>query len=164
MITIKQAVSDLDIHEIASLANIIWHEHFTPLIGTQQVRYMLDKFQSFDAIKDAVINEGYQYYMAYAEDQFCAYMGIHPENDGKTVFVSKLYVEKAYRGRKISKQLLAEIFIRFPSCKTLWLTVNKHNSNTIAAYEKMGFIKARTQCSDIGGGFVMDDYIMEKNR
>ena len=33
------------IAELAWLADIIWHEHFTPIIGEAQVAYMLDKFQ-----------------------------------------------------------------------------------------------------------------------
>jgi RimJ/RimL family protein N-acetyltransferase len=44
----------------------------------------------------------------------------------------------------------------------IWLTVNRFNENTIKVYEKKGFIKTRTQVADIGNGFVMDDYIMEK--
>ena len=39
------------IQEISNLASVIWHEHFTPIIGIQQVEYMLEKFQSFHALK-----------------------------------------------------------------------------------------------------------------
>ncbi len=34
---------------VESLANEIWTEHYTPIIGKDQVKYMLDKFQSKDA-------------------------------------------------------------------------------------------------------------------
>jgi ribosomal protein S18 acetylase RimI-like enzyme len=44
----------------------------------------------------------------------------------------------------------------------IWLTVNRNNSNSIKTYESLGFVKSRTQIADIGEGFVMDDYIMEK--
>ena len=44
----------------------------------------------------------------------------------------------------------------------IWLTVNRHNDNTIAAYKAMGLTIVREQKADIGGGFFMDDYIMEK--
>jgi hypothetical protein len=40
--------------------------------------------------------------------------------------------------------------------------VNRNNENSIKTYERFGFDKAGTQVADIGGGFVMDDYIMEK--
>lgn len=44
----------------------------------------------------------------------------------------------------------------------LWLTVNKHNAGSIAFYEKMGFRKTAALVTDIGGGFVMDDWRMMK--
>lgn len=162
MITIKKALSNGQIKQIALLAEVIWKEHFTPIIGEKQVLYMLDKFQSYEAIKKAVEEEGYLYYIAYNSDVLCAYMGARPEADEGRLFISKLYVEKPYRGRKISKALLSHVSDEFAELKKQWLTVNKNNLNTIAAYEKMGFVKVRTQCADIGGGFVMDDYIMER--
>ena len=42
------------------------------------------------------------------------------------------------------------------------LTVNKHNRNAIAAYGKYGFRVAESVVKDIGSGFVMDDYVMNK--
>ena len=41
------------------------------------------------------------------------------------------------------------------------LTVNKNNTNTIKTYEKWGFKQIDSVVTDIGCGFVMDDYIME---
>lgn len=161
MITIKKAVTEEDVRQLALLADEIWHEHFTPIIGIDQVEYMLKRFQSYEAIKNMIENEGYHYYMAYDGGVFCAYIGVHPEQEER-LFISKLYVERAHRGKKISKKLLAYVTEAFPHLKTQWLTVNRYNDNSIAAYEKMGFVKMRTQCSDIGDGFVMDDYVMER--
>ena len=42
------------------------------------------------------------------------------------------------------------------------LNVNKHNTRAIAAYERNGFARVESVKIDIGGGFFMDDYIMEK--
>lgn len=44
----------------------------------------------------------------------------------------------------------------------LYLTVNRENAGSIAAYLAMGFRKVREQVTDIGEGYVMDDFIMEK--
>ena len=43
------------------------------------------------------------------------------------------------------------------------LSVNKHNTRAIAAYRRNGFVIAESVVTDIGGGFVMDDYVMAKN-
>ena len=45
--------------------------------------------------------------------------------------------------------------------KPIRLTVNKYNINTIKAYEKWGFKTVDAVVTDIGSGFVMDDFIME---
>ncbi|MBS1128301.1 MAG: hypothetical protein H6Q96_681, partial [Nitrospirae bacterium] len=45
--------------------------------------------------------------------------------------------------------------------KSLYLFVNKNNTKAIRAYERFGFVKARAVVTDIGSGFVMDDYRME---
>ena len=45
---------------------------------------------------------------------------------------------------------------------SLMLTVNKHNAGSIAVYRKAGFTVREEARFDIGNGFVMDDYVMEK--
>ncbi len=42
------------------------------------------------------------------------------------------------------------------------LTVNKNNVRAINAYEKIGFKNLGSVIQEIGHGFVMDDYKMEK--
>ena len=44
---------------------------------------------------------------------------------------------------------------------TEYLRVNKGNP-TVRIYERAGFIIKESVVKDIGNGFVMDDYIMEK--
>jgi len=42
------------------------------------------------------------------------------------------------------------------------LRVNRHNQWAIDAYLKQGFTVATIYMEDIGGGFMMDDYVMTK--
>jgi len=51
---------------------------------------------------------------------------------------------------------------RSHGCSRLVLAVNKNNRSAIAAYLKHGFSIRDAVVKDIGGGFVMDDYIMVK--
>jgi ribosomal protein S18 acetylase RimI-like enzyme len=66
---------------------------------------------------------------------------------------------KGYGGMLLERALA---IARGHDCATLMLAVNKHNRNAIAAYNKYGFRIAESVVKDIGGGFVMDDYIMRK--
>lgn len=157
--TIKVETSE-QIQEVAALAEVIWHEHFTPIIGIGQVEYMLDKFQSVPALT-AQLEDGYEYYQIFDNGEFCGYSGIHPEN-GK-LFLSKLYVKKECRGRHLATkafQFLKKL-CEERGLASIWLTCNKHNDNSLAVYRHLGFETVDTQEADIGNGYIMDDYIME---
>jgi ribosomal protein S18 acetylase RimI-like enzyme len=46
--------------------------------------------------------------------------------------------------------------------RSLWLQVNKQNTGAIRFYRSVGFEVVREAVFEIGGGFVMDDYVMAK--
>lgn len=121
---------------------------------------MVEKFQSFHALKEQIAN-GYEYYRIFDHDEFCGYCGIHPEN-GK-LFLSKLYLKKEARGKHLATQTFDFLkqLCRERGLSAIWLTCNKHNDNSLAVYRHLGFETVDTQVADIGNGFVMDDYIME---
>lgn len=158
---IETAKSDGDIKKIAELADIIWHEHFSSILTPGQIDYMVEKFQSYSAIKKAIELDGYRYYMAYEGDELCGYLGIHDEGGG-VIFISKVYVRRDKRGRGIASGLLEKLREDHPDAKRWYLTVNRYNTSSIAVYKKRGFKITRTQVADIGSGYVMDDYIMER--
>lgn len=145
------------IEELAQLAYEIWTEHFTPIIGKAQVEYMISRFQSADAIRNQIENEGYTYLLADDRGEKVGYTGFR--RDGERMFLSKLYVRKDRRGRGISRLMLDEIASRCGGLSDIYLTVNKHNDGTVRIYEHMGFKRTASAVTDIGGGFVMDDYI-----
>lgn len=147
--------------ELAALAKIIWEEHFTPIIGEKQVAYMLDKFQSEHAMRQQMDSDGYEYYFFLWDGDKAGYTGVR--KDGDSLFLSKLYVKKEYRGRKISRAAIEFLldYCHQENLKKIWLTCNKYNSNTLAVYKALGFTVARAQVTDIGEGYVMDDYVLE---
>ncbi len=149
------------VQRVAALAKEIWTEHYTPIIGAQQVAYMLEHLQSEQAISQQ-IKEGYFYYLMEVDGVAAGYASIKPEGD--TMFLSKIYIHQNFRRQKIAARTLSylEETAREHGCRSMYLTVNKNNSGSIAAYNRLGFQKVRTQKADIGGGFFMDDDIMEK--
>lgn len=152
-----------DIKNLASAAYIVWHEWFESIIGKEQVDYMLEKFQSEKAITNQTAYEGYEYYAIKKDDKIIAYTGLKPEKN--KMFLSKLYVLKNYRGLHLSSLLLEKVYNRARECNLnkVYLTVNKNNKSSINIYLKKGFKIIDEQKADIGSGFVMDDFIMEKN-
>jgi len=151
-----------DYQDIEALANVIWREHYSNILGKEQIDYMLHRFQSVVTMQKQVQVDLYEYYKIHWRDSFVGYFAIQKQENN--LFLSKIYIHKDYRGHGLGQivlSLLEKDCIQLGLGK-IWLTVNRFNASSIKFYEKQGFIKVRTQVADIGDGFVMDDYIMEK--
>ena len=149
------------LYNIAALAEDIWHEHYAPIIGETQVEYMVEKFQSVDALNDQIMKEGYEYFVLIYEYLMAGYMGIRADEDA--LFLSKLYIHEECRGKHISTNVLNYLtaLCKKRGLKKIWLTCNKNNTHTLEVYQHLGFVIVREQVADIGNGFVMDDYVLE---
>ena len=161
MIEITIANTAQDYLQIETLADTIWREHYIPIVGKPQIDYMLDKFQSAKAIEKQ-IEDGFEYFILNYDDIPVGYISIKQETD--TLFLSKIYVLSSYRRKKIGKSamLFTEEKAKTYQLKNIRLTVNINNTNSIKAYEKLGFKNVGPTVADIGNGFVMDDYEMVK--
>ena len=146
---------------IESLAREIWTEHYIPIIGEQQVGYMLDRYQSKQAIKEQIAS-GVLYFLIEEGQSFIGYIAVQPRGD--ELFLSKIYLRSSHRARGYGKQAVqyVETLARERGLRKIVLTVNKNNTAAIRAYQKIGFRNVGSLVQDIGSGFVMDDYAMEK--
>ena len=89
------------------------------------------------------------------------YIGLSKKQD--LLFLSKLYIKRNSDTKVWAQKLLSLLKISQKKIiiKNIILTVNKYNTNTINAYKKWNFHEIDSVVTDIGNGFVMDDYIME---
>ena len=159
---IKPVITFEAIQTVAFLAHKIWNQHYVPIIGQQQVDYMLDKFQDEDAIKHQIEN-GYAYFILEHQNKPCGYLALVPNNVDKKMMISKIYVDSDFRNLNLGTQLMNFTIEKAKNgnFNHIWLTVNKNNSKSIEWYQKRGFIIKENIKIDIGNGFVMDDYLME---
>lgn len=155
-------VTTKQIPELACLANEIWHECFTDILSSNQIDYMVEKFQSERAFIEYFKDENYAYYFILYFNSVVGYMGIKREDN--KLFLSKLYVKSEYRRKGIAGKCIDLMVERckIENLTEIYLTVNKHNERAISAYLKNGFIVECEQVADIGCGYVMDDYVMKK--
>lgn len=151
-----------DIKKISLKAEEIWREHFTSIIGEKQVDYMLSLFLSLEAIEKAINEDHYEFYEICYKDEFIGFFSIKKETN--RLFLSKLYIEKKYRGNGYARITLnyIEQLAKEYDLNNIWLTCNKYNNHTLAVYKKMGFTIFDEAVNDIGQGYVMDDYYLEK--
>ena len=146
-----------DIKLLTRIASNIWHEYWPGLLSEAQIDYMVEKFQSEDAILKQIMNEKYTYYFIVENKNIIGYTGISDKKD--YLFLSKLYLLKEYRHKGYGRQAFDKI--KELGFDKIRLTVNKYNTNAYNAYLKYGFKVIDSVVTDIGSGFVMDDYIME---
>ncbi|MBP3705318.1 MAG: GNAT family N-acetyltransferase [Clostridia bacterium] len=148
----------------AKIAEPIWHETYEPIIGRDAVVYMVDKFQSVPAINRQLSEEGYVYYLILADGEAAGFIGLVPHKEGK-MFLSKLYVSHRHRGEGVPHAAFDFItaLCREAGIDKIYLTVNKCNFHAIEVYRHYGFYEIDAVVSDIGCGYVMDDYILQKD-
>ncbi|QPK65133.1 GNAT family N-acetyltransferase [Methylomonas sp. LL1] len=160
----REATALSQIETISRLAGEVWRHHYMPIIGSKQVEYMLDRFQSVDAI-DSQIEAGLLYYLMLRGNQPLAYFAVLPSTEQKSLHISKLYVDPSQQHKGLGKRTLAfiEHQCRRRDLDQLWLTVNRHNHAAIGFYLRNGFVNTGSLVQDIGAGFVMDDFRMDKS-
>ena len=149
-----------DFRQLEPFAASIWEQHYTPIIGADQVAFMLNKYQSAQAMFDQ-FSAGYKYAVVIFGDQKVGYFAYDGKAE-KEVFISKLYIHKDFRRRGLGKHILDFIAkeTRALGCTAMTLSVNKDNLDSIQFYISYGFQTIKAQKVAIGEGFYMDDYVM----
>lgn len=153
-----------DIEVFAEMASEIWHEYWPCLLSEEQIDYMVEKFQSVSAITTDINENNYEYWFLEDEGRTVGYTGGCVESDTNRFFISKIYLYASERGKGYASQVIAfyESLCKDRGLQAMYLTVNRENELGVRAYRGKGFETIETKVSDIGRGFVMDDFIMEK--
>lgn len=151
-----------DLQTIGHLAQRIWMEHYPAIIGLEQTEFMLQKMYALPALQEQW-NKGHRFYFWYEGAHPVGFAAIDatPDTHG---FLAKFYLESAHRGKGIAPQFLAylENRLRETSRHSVQLTVNRQNIGAINFYFKSGFKIIRCEDFDIGNGYFMNDFVMEK--
>ena len=153
-----------DIEKIRELACTIWPVAYEKLLTPQQLNYMLDLFYSNNALITQ-LQSGHQFIIAYDNDLavgFASY-SIKSTNNPEIYRLHKLYVLPGIQKKGTGRNLLNYIIesIKPLGAKMLELNVNRHN-DAFHFYTKLGFSISKEEDNDIGEGYFMNDYVMEK--
>ena len=143
------------VHE---LAHRIWKEHYVPIIGTDQVDYMLGKFYTVNALQNQMAN-GHVFWLIEMDGNPHGYISVTNQEQGK-YFLQKFYLDNGFRGKGLGKQVLNSLIDQYPDLQELRLTVNRQNYKSINFYFKVGFTIEYCLDMDIGEGYEMNDFQM----
>lgn len=160
MITIRDAQPS-DIGIIRELAEKIWWPVYTPIIGEEQVGYMLKTIYSTEAMRNAMENQLQTFLLLFVDNfpQGFASYGAWEERSN-TWKIHKLYVLPESHGKGFGKALLNEIKKRAKSNGTATLVLNVNRQNpALNFYRRYGFSVLREEDIPIGP-YWMNDYVM----
>jgi diamine N-acetyltransferase len=158
------AAVDADLAPVAELAGIIWRKHYPGIITPGQIDYMLALGYSHEALRRFLVDTGAGLLLAYVAGRLVGFAAYYRPDRGEELKLDKLYVHQDYHGRGIGGALIdrVESAAAAQALPTIILNVNRNNVQAIRAYEAKGFKVREAVVVDIGGGYVMDDYVMAK--
>lgn len=155
-------VTPPDVPAISALAREIWQASYPGIITQEQIDFMLEQRYGVERLYDDLEQAD-----KWLDQAFCdgrrigfAFSELH-KGEFK---LDKLYIHPDAQRRGVGGQLIEHVAERARKLgyPVVILAVNKRNEKAIASYKKYGFVVREAVVDDIGCGFVMDDYIMEK--
>ncbi len=148
---------------LATLAATIWREWYPPLIGSAQVEYMLTKMYAVPQLAEDQ-RQGVTFLRLWRENSWGGFAGVGSPDAKGDAKLHKLYLQTSWHGSGGAAVLLraAEENAYRQGAPRLILAVNKNNVRAQAFYRKNGFEIYDSVVADIGGGFVMDDFLLAK--
>jgi GNAT superfamily N-acetyltransferase len=151
-----------EVEALVELAGRIWRAHYPGIISLEQIDHMLEQRYRPVLVRQ-FIARGDLWLAARAAGELVGFAHGHPlaEADYK---LDKLYVDLDWQRQGIGGALINEVAARASrrGFTRLVLRVNRQNQQAIDHYLKQGFTVATIHLEDIGGGHVMDDYVMTK--
>ncbi|MDE6442442.1 MAG: GNAT family N-acetyltransferase [Clostridia bacterium] len=161
--SLRMAKIEHDFNTLREIAFEVMHETFDSTLAQGQVDYMLNAFLSKEAVEKCLGEKEYSYILIYLNGEavgffsYCPAKYFNPEYTSGT-FLSKLYIKKFARGKKIASKILASLM------RPVYLTVKKDNNKAVNIYKHCGFKILQSVTTDIGEGYVMDDFIMRNGK
>jgi ribosomal protein S18 acetylase RimI-like enzyme len=151
-----------DLPEIIALARLIWRASYPGIISREQIEFMLDWMYDLKKL-EAELESGICFVRLMAGAGLVGFASFGPEHE--EMKLHKIYIHPDWQRRGLGSRLLKHVETEAMArgFKKLILGVNKQNRPAIEAYQKNGFRIRTSIISQIGNGFVMDDYVMEKS-
>ena len=156
--------SEEHLRAISDLAAVIWRACYPGIIAVEQIDYMLARMYSLDTMGEEIRSQGIRYERLLAGAELIGFASYGPTEKPEVFKLHKLYLLPTWHSRGAGSLLLqhCEREAGKLGALRLALNVNKRNTKAIKAYRANGFEIVESVVADIGGGFVMDDYLMAK--
>jgi diamine N-acetyltransferase len=157
--------AEVDLPAVSRLAGVIWRACYPGIITHDQIDYMLARMYALDVLRDEIRNCGIHYDLLLVDGSPAGFASHGPTSEPGVMKLHKLYLLPELHSRGLGSRLLQHVVreVRAAAGRRLVLCVNKRNARAIAAYQRNGFTIVESVVTDIGSGFVMDDYVMARD-
>ena len=162
-----EKIQNNQLHHVTELAHTIWPVVYAEIISAEQLNFMLEQMYSNESLTHQMQDLNHKFILAWDEHEkpiAFASFAFYNQNDLKFVKLHKLYVLPDLHKSGIGRSLLhfIETEMKNEGYAALRLNVNRKNI-AIGFYQKLGFTIINEEDIDIGNGFFMNDYVMEKD-
>ena len=156
------ALTVADIDAVCALAAEIWRAHYPAIISAAQIEYMLAQRYNPAIVREELARGDLWWDKLLVNGRMVGFASYFLLRDTGAMKLDKLYVHPSHQRNGYGRMLVdrAVTMARACGCDALVLAVNKRNESALAAYTRHGFAIVESVVKDIGGGFVMDDYVM----
>src|SRR5262245_34250955 len=161
MFEIKKAdIKDIPI--IRELTFRVWPQTYASILSQAQIDYMLNMMYSEKSLAKQMKDEGCQFIIAF-EDGNPVGFASYSETELQKWKLHKIYILPNQQGKGTGKLVINYVIdeIKQQNAVSLYLQVNRNN-NAKTFYEHIGFSEVDFINLDIGSGYFMNDFIMEK--
>ena len=150
-----------DIAAIRLLANDTWPVTYKDILSEGQLRYMMELIYGEESLNKQ-FDLGHHFLIAEEKQKQLAFASYNMLKPG-VYKLQKVYVLPSEQGRGLGKLLINHIIesIKREGATSLLLNVNRYNTAK-QVYEHLGFTVIGEEDIDIGEGYFMNDYVMEK--
>ena len=162
-ITFRELCSPAELQIIRDIAADVWPKTFAAILSGTQIHYMMQMMYA-PQVMEKELADGYHFLIINIDNIPSGYFSWSKTTSPGTAKLHKLYLMQKFHKQGIGSAMLAkaESEIGNAGFSRIRLNVNKHNLPAIKAYQRNGFTTVEKVKIDIGQGFYMDDFVMEK--
>ena len=155
------AISEDHFSTVSRLAWEILMPFYQPVIPVDHIEYFLERFLSVEALAQ-VTSKDFKYWCLQHNGVDAGFLGLQYAEDW--LLLSKLYILEAYRGKGLGRMAIEQTVAEAHNhgYSEIRLTVNEHNDDGIAIYERLGYKRVELQTNSFPNGHSVRDWLMIK--
>lgn len=149
---------------VQDLAHQIWPSTYSNIISEAQMKFMLDWMYNLEKL-ESNFDKNHFYFSIFSDNQPIGFTDLELHTPGVNwMKIQKIYLLPNKQGLGIGKMLMdhAELFATQNNIRHIHLQVNRNNK-AVLFYKNLGYVVVDEQDFDIGNGYFMNDFVMQKD-